>query len=491
MLNKSQLPEGILGKTHNWKDYNTIVERLNQTKLIVDEIPQYVKLAQKFVTRGTVAKLDSNILKKIKYWNTLYKHQKEAVAYAICDFKGKIYLADEMGVGKSLSAVCITHYLLLLKKIQNVLILCPASLQKDWVKNFKEKGILANIDVYSYDKAKNDFKEIKKKQYHIVIADEAHCIKDTKTQRYKKLAPILKKIPFKVFISGTPTVNRCDELYAPLSILHPKIFNRKKKFMDRYYNKISRKCRIPNEISLILPLFGFVRRTKTEVLNLPPKKINIVEIRDKKASVKFKILLTKMQDPETAENPNMLKYLVGEAFHDLGEIKANSEPFSQALRGMLQEGNEKTKSKVVFCIHKAVVAAIRSLCEKMGCSFDVINGETVVKKRADIVAKFQQGETDVLICSINAAGVGLTMTKSNHVILAESSWVPGLNAQAIDRCHRIGQTKTVYVDRIFMHASIDDFIIKCESGKKKMHKLLMKHLKDIKKNKQPNLHQYF
>tara|TARA_B100001094_G_C17429416_1_gene438449 strand:- start:68 stop:475 length:408 start_codon:yes stop_codon:yes gene_type:complete len=120
------------------------------------------------------------------------------------------------------------------------------------------------------------------------------------------------------------------------------------------------------------------------------------------------------------------------------------------------------------------------MCEDLNISHAVINGETVVKKRGPIVAKFQAGEIDVLICSIQAAGVGLTMTRSNNVILAESSWVPGLNQQAIDRCHRIGQTKKVYVDRVFCNSSIDQFIQQCEKGKKKMHKLLLKHLKEKK-----------
>ena len=142
----------------------------------------------------------------------------------------------------------------------------------------------------------------------------------------------------------------------------------------------------------------------------------------------------------------------------------------------------RTPLRREIAIEPAVVECLKSMCEDLNISHAVINGETAVKKRAPIVAKFQAGEIDVLICSIKAAGVGLTMTRSNHVILAESSWVPGLNQQAIDRCHRIGQTKKVYVDRVFCNSSIDQFIQTCEKGKKKMHKLLLKHLKEKKKH---------
>ena len=130
-----------------------------------------------------------------------------------------------------------------------------------------------------------------------------------------------------------------------------------------------------------------------------------------------------------------------------------------------------------------MVNCVKNLCKSENYSYDVITGETDTGKRGGIVDKFQQGKIQVLICSINAAGVGLTLTKSNHVILAENSWVPGLNQQAIDRVHRIGQTKTVFIDRLFVKNSIDDFIEKCETGKAKMHKLLLKKAKEgTKKN---------
>ena len=482
MLNKATLPENIMGKLHAWERYETIVERLRATKLIVDEVPKYITLAKKFKKKGKIDDLDPSIIAKIPYWGSLYEHQKKAVAYGILDFKGRVYLADEMGAGKTYSAITILNYLLLRKGGHSkVLILCPASLQKNWKTVVAEKGIAdADVHILSYDKAKNVHKDIKAKKYDACLLDEAHYLKETKTARYKKLAPALKRIEYRILLSGTAVVNRADELYAPLSLLYPKIFKSKKKFMDRYFNKIARKCRIPNEVALMLPLFGFVRRTKNEVLNLPPKVTTVHTIDDKKATVSFKKMLNKMQLPENTSNPNMLKYLVGEEFFTLATIKSESEPFKLKLMELLQDTADKTTSKVVFCIHKSVVECLKLICDDLNMSYSVINGETAVKKRGPIVEQFQNGKIDVLICSIQAAGVGLTMTRSSHVILAESSWVPGNNSQATDRVHRIGQTKKVYVDRVFCNSSIDQFIQQCEKGKKKMHKLLLKHLKEKK-----------
>ena len=400
------------------------------------------------------------------------------------DFKGRVYLADQMGSGKTYSASSILNYLLLRKGGHSkVLILCPASLQQNWKTVVAEKGVAdAEVHILSYDKAKNVHKDIKANKYDACLLDEAHYIKETKTARYKKLAPALKRIEYRILVSGTPVTNRSDELFSPLSLLYPKIFKSKKKFMDRYFNKIARKCRIPNEVALMMPLFGFIRRTKNEVLNLPPKVTTVHEINDKKATVSFKIMLNKMRDPENMENPSMMKYLIGESFHALATIKAESEPFKLKLMELLKDTVDKTTSKVVFCIHKSIVECLKGMCDDLNISHAVINGETAVKKRGPIVEQFQNGKIDVLICSIKAAGVGLTMTYSNHVILAESSWVPGNNSQATDRVHRISQTKKVYVDRVFCNSSIDQFIQTCEKGKKKMHKLLLKHLKEKKKH---------
>lgn len=479
MLSKSKLPFGM-NKLQPWSQYNSILETLLATKLPVEELPKYVIMAKKFVRRGCVEKLEKAILDQIPYWDILYPHQKKAVAYAIQDYKGRVYLADEMGVGKSFSAITIVNYMMLKRPdVRKILIVCPASLRKNWTDIVTNKLVVqqSEVVILSYDKAKNLKKELKAKKFDLYLADEAHCLKDPKSQRYKKLAPILKKIEFRVLLSGTPTVNRANELYSPLSLLYPKLFKSYRKYNDRYFNVISRKCRLPAELSLMLPLFGFVRRLKTQVLALPEKKIKIHNINVPNASKDLNIMMKKMLLEENANNPNFLKYLIGEAFHKLGFIKSHNEIFKNMLQSLIQEEGEKGQQKVVFCFHKSMVECVQQLCESLDFSYMVINGETVPKKRGKIVEDFQNKRYKVIICSINAAGVGITLTSANHVILAECSWVPGLNQQAIDRVHRIGQEKTVYVDRIHCTNSIDDFITKCENSKSKMHLVLMRHAK--------------
>ena len=478
LTNRSKLPNGV-NRYHPWKEYDTVLELLNKTKLPVEDIPRYVTLAKKFKRKASVDDLDTNIISKITYWDMLYSHQKQAVAYAVVDYKGRCYLADDMGTGKTFTAMTILNYLMLQRPNQIALILCPASLYKNWKKVVEEKLMCGDVDILSYDKAKNMAKDLKKKKYHVFIADEAHGLKDPKTKRYKKLSGMLKKIEFRILLSGTPTVNRANELYSPLSIMFPKIFKRYRHFNDRYFNLIARKCRLPDELSLILPLFGFIRRTKTQVLTLPDKVYQQHSVMVPAAAKDLEKMMKKMVAEENANNPNYLKYLIGEAFHTLGVIKSKSANVINLLKDMIVSKEDgRGVNKVVFCFHKAMIECVSTICNDMNLSFDVINGETNPKKRGPIIERFQNGELIVLICSINAAGVGITLTKSNHVIMAESSWVPGLNQQAVDRCHRIGQTKKVFIDRIHCIQSIDDFIVKCENSKKRMHTLLLKKAKE-------------
>ena len=482
LTNHSKIPNG-LGRIHPWEKYDEIVEILRKTNLEVDEIPKYVTLAKKFKKKGQVQDLDEFLISKIPYWHTLYEHQKQAVAYGILDFKGRVYLADEMGAGKSFSAITIANYIMLQRPdVCKILFLCPASLKKNW-KNIVNEKLLSvpslQICIFSYDTAKNRNKELKAMKFDMYIADEAHCLKDPKSLRYKKLAPILKKIEFRILLSGTPTVNRANELFSPLSLLYPKLFKRYRKYNDRYFNLIARKCRLPAELALLLPLFGFIRRLKTDVLNLPPKKITFHNVDVQGAKKDLSVMMKKMTKEENMSNPNFLKYLIGEAFHNLGTIKSKDKKLKKIIAQLLSERGDKTREKVVFCFHKAMVECLKEMCNELNFSFTSITGETPSNKRGKIVEDFQNGKYNVIICSINAAGVGITLTKSNHVIMVENSWVPGLNQQAVDRVHRIGQKKITYVDRIHCLHSIDDFILKCETGKSKMHKILLKEAKKI------------
>ena len=481
-VNRVKLPHDVK-KYEKWHNYESVKTKLLQTKLPVDYIPDYVFNAKSFRIKEHV----TDYSKDFKEWEKLYDHQKVGVTWAVEDYKGVCLFADDMGMGKTLQATA-TAVILLKNQIKRmalfgeVLIMCPAYLQKQW-KEISEKYLegLAKINIFSYDTAKNKSDELKKKKYSLFIGDEIHLLKNPKSIRYRKLSKIIKKIKFRILLSGTPVVNRSNELFPPLSLLRPKIFKSNKAFCDRYYCKISRRARAEEELALILPYFGMIRRTKERLSNLPTKKITKLYIDDKNAKIEFKRLAKTLAELDKEENAgNMAKFHIGNSYFKLGLTKSKSAPLKREVLKLVTENKEQWgNSKVIFCYHMSVVEALQAWITEKGISNEVINGMVSLKKRNAIIKRFQDGEFDIIICTIGAAGVGVTLTKAYHVIMCETSWVPGLTNQAIDRVHRIGQTNEVQVHRIVFKQTLDDWILRCEESKKKLHRTLMKQAKTL------------
>ena len=481
--NRIRMPNGLL-KKQSWDKYQQVKEDLLQTKLPVEIIPDYVFNAKSFHLKDHI----TNYSKDFTEWDKLYEHQKIGVTWAVEDFKGVCLFADDMGMGKTLQATATAVILLKnqLKRMSffgEVLILCPAYLQKQWKTITKEhlEG-LAKTTVLSYDTAKNKSEELKKNKYALFIGDEIHLLKDPRSIRYRKLSKIIKKIKFRILLSGTPVVNRSNELYSPLSLLRPKIFKSNRAFCERYYCKISRKARAANELSLILPYFGMIRRTKEKLNNLKPKKTTKIYIDDKQAKIEFKKLAKELAELEKDESrANMAKFHIGNAYFKLGLTKSKSMPLKRELIKLITENKEEWGiSKVIFCYHMSVIEALQQWVSENGISYEIINGSVSLKKRNNIIKRFQDGDFDIIICTIGAAGVGVTLTKSHHIIMVENSWVPGYTNQAIDRVHRIGQENEVQVHRIIFKETLDSWILKCEEGKKKLHSTLLKKAKSLK-----------
>lgn len=469
---KTPLPSN-LKKRMPWSAYESTKEQLLATKREVQVIPEHVLRARHYRPKMSLSDFSEKSLAVLEaacpFWGKLYEHQKVGVAKAVIEFRGSCLIADEMGAGKSYTALASAVIILKRQTAAKLLILCPAFLVKQWQRYAKDYMSHIDVHCFSYDKAKNMHKELKKQKWHLVLCDESHCLKDTKTKRFKKLGALIRKAKFKLLLSGTPCVNKANELFSPLNLLYPKIFKAYKKYCFRYFDILARRCRLPEELHVLLPMFGLIRREKAEVLDLPKKHVHWWYIVDNEARKSVAKLKKRLEDEDTKDS-NMSKYLIGEAFHALAEIKTASQTFKETLRNLALK---RERPVVIFCVHLSILEMLLDLCKAMGLTYDQISGSVSMKKRDSIVQRFQNNEIEILCCTIAAAGVGLTLTKSSHVIIAESSWTPGELSQAIDRVHRIGQEKEVHIDRVVFSDSLDEWILRVENGKKKMHSLLL------------------
>ena len=468
--NRVRLPAPLLSKKQPWGKLEEVTEALLKTKLPVVELAPYVKKAMLFRLKKT--EKVPPVMRGCLFWKMLYDYQKQAVLWCINTYDWKICLTDDMGLGKTLQSLAMASIYLNEHREAKMLILAPAFLIKDWEANVEKRLAFAKerITVYSYDKAKLRAKDLKKEKFDLFIADEAHSMKNPKSARYRKLAPILKRMKGpKLLLTGTPSTNKSNEYFALLSILHPKQFKTYKAFVERYWCKVSRKGRNQQELAMILPMFGFIRRSKEDVLTLPPKFFNTVVVEDQEAKASVHKLLKDIQEePDKA----MAKFLIGAAYHDLARIKAQSEPVKEVYQKLLHE--KKRAKMIVFCQHLEMLSKAEEWARACGFTkIAIIHGGVSAHARHVIVHDFQNEKYEMLCCTIPAAGVGLTLTAATEVLFLELNWQKGLMDQAVDRTHRIGQNKPVTVTKLVCEGSLDEWIMRSASGKKKMQTLLL------------------
>jgi len=419
-----------------------------------------------------------------------YPFQKAGIDYAL-QRKGTL-IADQMGLGKTMQAIGFINY----KKLKRILIICPATLKTNWEKELKKwltfKSTIGiayskqpfpnkNIVIINYDII-NKFEDVKNKTWDLLICDESHYIKNNTAERTRQIvgsnrrgiAPI--KADHYLFLTGTPILNRPREIWTVANFLHPEEFSNFFSFAHRYcgayntgygwnYNGASNLEELQDRLRSLF----MVRRLKSEVLKELPDKIRQVitipysslatQIDNEKILYdKYKDIIQNIKGMEVYEKENKCKSTAPA----LSEISAAREQTALAkvpfVIEHIKESLEQEEKIVVFAHHHSVVNAIASNFKRT--EYVLLTGQTPQKTRELAIRAFQESPTKRLfIGSILAAGVGITLTAASHIIFAELDWVPGNLCQAEDRCHRIGQKDSVFVQHMIAEQSIDSLMI--------------------------------
>lgn len=319
--------------------------------------------------------------------------------------------------------------------------------------------------------------------------DEAHRYKNDMAQRTRAvlgsrhergLADLFDRI---VYASGTPMPNRPMELFpilahsAPATIDYMNKFEYGRKFCAGHKNQFgwdfSGASNLPLLKERVLGPF-MLRYRKAEVLKeLPPKTEDMVLIGDDLSPALADI------DRDILKSFSPEDLMQGRFSNDEGEIHISTyrkelgvykaKSAAEYIRYLLEEGDE---SLLVFGIHTDVIATLEKELEDFNPL--VITGQTPLGERHEIVSKFQNEDSGhrLFIGNIQAAGVGLTLTKATRVVFAEFSWVPSDNDQASDRAHRIGQQDNVFVQYLVFKNSIDRTVLETILRKKKVTEAL-------------------
>jgi SWI/SNF-related matrix-associated actin-dependent regulator 1 of chromatin subfamily A len=435
--------------------------------------------------------------------------QKAGIAYALG--RRGVLIADEMGLGKTIQAIGIINAE---PAITSAVIVCPKSLKLNWQRELEKwltkpmsiavvngKGwIDADIVIMNYESLSKYEKELRARTWGALILDEAHYIKNAKTARSEFIkgrqkkadahGNIIKKeikpIPADrhIRLTGTPIVNRPAELYNLISDLAN--FGSFMSFARRYcgakhsgFGWDFTGASNLDELQRRLRESVMVRRLKVDVLTELPKKIRqVIEVEpdsaemkkaiareqeysdisdDRLADLRALVELSKAESDEAYRSAVMrLREASAVDFEEMARIRHETALAKlPVVIDHIRQALEDNDNKIIVAAHHHDV--IDGLGEALAEFNPVtLTGETKELDRLAAVDAFQNNPAvRIFIGSIKAAGVGLTLTASAHVVFAELDWVPGNITQMEDRAHRIGQTETVLIQHIVLAGSLD------------------------------------
>lgn len=322
-----------------------------------------------------------------------------------------------------------------------------------------------------------------------LIVDEAHRFKNETAQRtqfllgWNRRKGIERYFSRKMSMSGTPMPNRPMELYTILHRFAPEVigFRSRVEYGERYcagtltdmgwdFSGASNLDELRR--AMVAPEGIYMLRARKEVLNLPPKVEQVFllqkDLPPKIAPLDQSVSKSLNNDDTMREKLASLNGLDSEDMAQvsiyrrvLGEYKAHDIlPF---LKSILEETNEAI---IVFAYHRQAIQTLVTGLKKYEPF--VITGDTPTAKRMEIVDEFRENlRRRIIIANYIAAGVGLPLQRADRIVFVEFSWVPGENAQASDRPHRIGRHESVLVQYVTYQNSLDEAVLRTNLAKMK------------------------
>ncbi len=439
----------------------------------------------------------------------LFPFQKKEVAFIEAK-NGRALVGSEMGLGKTITALA---WLSLHPEKRPVVIVCPAHLKLNWVKEIKEtlpdkqniqvlygtdntQPLTGDIIIINYDILPNSYEEYRdsvgKKRFRelkktgwvdflidinpeVLIADESHFVKSSSAFRTKAAKKLARKTPHVLALTGTPIVNRPIEGFNIVQMIDQTIFPDFWKYVHTFcdakhtgfgwdYTGASNQEKLNSELKKIM-----IRHLKKDVLKELPDKLysyvpmeltNTEEYNEAEAD--FINFIYETKGSEAARKAKNAEYLVKIGMLKQLAVKGKMKQAIQWVKEFL-ENNDKL---VLFAVHKAVIDA---LMKEFGEIAVKIDGSVSAQKRDEAVKKFQEdSKIKLFIGNIQAAGTGLTLVAASSVVFLELPWVAGELSQATDRCHRIGQKNAVNVYYLLADGTVEWEIAKLLDKKRKV-----------------------
>jgi non-specific serine/threonine protein kinase len=412
-------------------------------------------------------------------------------------------LADDMGLGKTVQALTMLDYYKNSSGSLKAIVVCPTTLIYNWqneVKKFTpsltyhihhgsarsrsaDELSKHNIIITTYGTLRSDIQLLLKIFFDYVILDESQAIKNPSSKVTR--AASLLSAKNRICMSGTPLQNNTFDIFAQMNFLNPGLLGSMEFFRNEFATPIDKFGEQEQKDHLRKLLFPFIlRRTKEQVAkDLPEKTETILFCEMEKEQRKIydayrnsyrdKILGTIDDQGIDKSQLTILQGLMklrqicdSPAILNEEERYPNHSIKLDELSREIAENIGDHKA-LVFSQFLGMLALIKAKLKEQDIPFEYFDGSTSAPDREKAIQNFQNNdECRVFLISLKAGGVGLNLTAADYVYIVDPWWNPAVEQQAIDRTHRIGQTKNIFAYRMICIDTIEDKILQLQERKK-------------------------
>ena len=422
-------------------------------------------------------------------------------------------LADDMGLGKSVQVIArLVQERESVDSVLPTLLIAPTSVVGNWQKeivkfaphlqsmihhgsdrlqnpaDFKQACQQHDVIITSFTLARKDEKLLQSIEWQRIVLDEAQNIKNPKAAQTKAILKLSAK--HRLALTGTPVENRLLDLWSIFNFLNPGYLGKEAQFRKSFevpIQKDNNRVKSTTLKKLVEPLI--LRRLKTDksIINDLPDKVeqklytnltkeqaSLYEVVVKDVEEKLKtvegiqrkglILSTLMKLKQICNHP-------AQFLQDNSEFSTERSHKLSRLVEMVDEAVSEGESLLIFSQFTEVCAGIEKyLKQNLRCNTYYLHGGTSRQRREKMITEFQEPDTEAsaFILSLKAGGVGITLTKANHVFHFDRWWNPAVENQATDRAFRIGQQKNVFVHKFVAIGTLEEKIDQMIEDKKKL-----------------------
>jgi non-specific serine/threonine protein kinase len=419
-------------------------------------------------------------------------------------------LADDMGLGKTIQALSFLHHYRQQYGRLTALVVCPTTLIFNWeneIKKFapsltyrihhggerlRNKETLSGFEVLitTYGTLRSDIKLLMDIPFDYVILDESQAIKNPASKVTR--AACLLHAKHRLCMSGTPLQNNTFDIFAQMNFLNPGMLGSIEFFRQEFAIPIDKFGEPDRKDHLRKLLYPFIlRRTKEQVARDLPEKTETIlfcemegeqrkiydayrnDYRDRILGTiesqgihksQLTILQGLMKLRQICDSPAILNETETYPNHSI-KLDELAREISENI------GNHKA---LIFSQFLGMLALIREKLHTLGIAYEYFDGSTTATDREKAIRAFQENDScRVFLISLKAGGVGLNLTAADYVYIVDPWWNPAVEQQAIDRTHRIGQTKNIFAYRMICKDSIEDKILQLQERKKILAKDLI------------------